>query len=232
VEALESPLLRTLGVRHAFSLRGIDPATPAGRDDIAARLGCATDELYECSQVHAADVVHVAPGRDVTTVRRIEADALVATGGAAIGVRVADCVAVLVADPATGAVAAIHAGWRGTVRGVVARAIERLRAQGGAPETFCASLFPHIRVCCFEVGDDVARQIADASPARDVIVRGATRPHVDLARVLVAQLQEAGLARERIDEVPGCTKCDAARFHSYRRDGANAGRHLAAIASR
>ena len=168
----------------------------------------------------------------MSAVRAIEADALLASGGAAAGVRVADCVAVLVADPASGAVAAIHAGWRGTVRGVVTGAVAQLAARGGAPSQFAAAVFPHIRACCFEVGEEVAAEISGASHARDVIVRGGAKPHVNLVTVVLAQLERAGVPPTRVDDVPGCTKCAPARFHSYRRDGANAGRHLAAIMSR
>ena len=231
-DSLRSPLLEGLGFRHAFSLRGVDPEAPADRGHIAASLGCAPTALHQCSQAHGAAVRRVLPGDDQASVRATEADALIASGGAAAGVRVADCAAVLVVDPASGAVAAIHAGWRGTVRGVVAHAIAELSASGSASVNFAAALFPHIRACCFEVGEDVAAEIAAASLARDVVVGGGAKPRVNLAAVIRMQLEQAGLAPARIDDVPGCTKCEPARFFSYRRDGANAGRHLAAIASR
>lgn len=231
-ETLRSPLLQGLGFRHAFSLRGLDPGSTAGRQRIAERLGCGPAALYECSQVHGAGVRWVAIDDEVSLVRAVEADALIATGGAAVGVRVADCVAVLVADPTSGAVAAVHAGWRGAVRGVVERAVAELATLGSTPAGFTAALLPHIRACCFEVGEDVAAEIAAAAPAREVVVRGGAKPRVSLATVVRAQLERAGLAPTRIDDVPGCTKCEPARFFSYRRDGANAGRHLAAIASR
>lgn len=229
---LRSPLLEGLGFRHAFSLRGVDPASAAGRRTMVESLGVGSTALYECSQVHGRSVRRVTLRDDVAAVRAVEADALVATGGAAAAVRVADCVAVLVADPAAGAAAAIHAGWRGSVAGVVERAIAELVALGSVPAGLAASLFPHIRACCFEVGEDVAAEIAAASTARDVVVRGGPKPRVNLAAVVRAQLERAGLSPTRIDDVPGCTKCEPARFFSYRRDGADGGRHLAAIASR
>lgn len=233
IAVVRSPLLIGLGFRHAFSLRETDPATAGGRAAVAQSIECAPARLHECSQVHGDLVLRVRGDEDPTTTRAKEADAL-ATGaaGVGVGVRVADCVAVLMADPATGAVAAIHAGWRGTVRGVVLRAVEALAAGGSGRAGFAAALFPHIRSCCFEVGDEVATEIASATPECDVIVRGHAKPHVDLAAGIRAQLAHAGLRPERIDDVQGCTKCDRARFHSYRRDGANAGRHLAAIAAR
>ena len=90
---------------------------------------------------------------------------------------------------------------------------------------------PHIRVCCFEVGDDVADQLAGAAPEKDVVARVAARPHVDLRAIVVDKLARLGMSTDRVDDIPGCTRCDGSRFFSYRRDGARAGRHVAAIVS-
>src|SRR5688572_977640 len=122
----------------------------------AAELGVSATDLYWASQVHGADVVVLAGAEAIEDVRRTEADALVtAVSGSAVGVRTADCVPVLLGDPASGRVAAIHAGWRGVVRGVVAAA---LRAFRGGPGTI-AAVGPAIGPCCFEVGADVAEVI-------------------------------------------------------------------------
>ncbi len=231
-EPLRSELLDGLGVRHGFSVRtGGATVADDGQRLIAGLVG-AHGTLFQMSQVHGDGVRRLAPADDAVAVRALDGDALIGVDGAAVGVRVADCLAVLVVDPASGAVAAIHAGWRGTVRGIVPRAIGELATGGAEPERFAAALFPHLRACCFEVGEDVAAEIALASTARDVIVRGRAKPHVNLATVVRAQLLDAGLAPARIDDVAGCTRCEPARFFSYRRDGADAGRHLAAIVSR
>jgi YfiH family protein len=154
-----------------------------------------------------------------------EADALVAPAGsgAVVGVRVADCVPILVADPKTGSVAAIHAGWRGVEAGVIPAALALL--VGGE---LLAAVGPCIGACCFEVGADVARRIAAVAPGAKVVVREAGgKAFVDLRAAVRAQLE--GLT---VEDVPGCTKCGGARFFSHRRDGDAAGRHLAAIAAR
>ena len=189
-------------------------------------MGFATDAVYQASQVHGARVVHA--GGDREMLRREEADALVAAASLAVGVRVADCVPVLVGDRTTGVVAAIHAGWRGVVAGVIAAAIDEMPA--GAK---VAAIGPCIGPCCFEVGADVGAQIAEAcgEPSAVASVRG-DKAHVDLRVAVRALLRRAGLADADVDDVPGCTKCDAVRFFSYRRDGANAGRQLAVICSR
>lgn len=254
-DVLRSSLLSALGVAHGFNLRtgGLSEGPYAslnlGRSvgdlpervaenhrRFAAAVGYAPGALYETSQVHAAVVHVVARGSEVQAVRAIEADALVApAGGVAIGVRVADCVPVLLFDARGGAVGAVHAGWRGTVRGVVEAGVQALLATGaGDASALRAAVLPHIRRCCFEVGDDVALELLRTTPDRDptVIDRSRPKPHVDLAAVVSAKLRVLGVPPDAIDVVAGCTRCEPERFFSFRRDGKQSGRHLAAIVSR
>jgi polyphenol oxidase len=197
---------------------------------LARAVGYAPEDLFEVSQVHGAGVVRPAPDRSVTLLpsraARSEADAIVIAGGAA-GVRVADCVPVLVGAVDTGEAAAIHAGWRGVVKGVIGAALAEL-----GPGRKVAAIGPCIGACCFEVGDDVAAQIAEAAREPGVVVAGRTRgakAHVDLRLSVRAVLRAAGLADADIEDVAGCTRCDEERFFSYRRDGERSGRHLAVI---
>jgi YfiH family protein len=157
-----------------------------------------------------------------------------AASGLAIGVRVADCVAILLAHAPSGAVAAVHAGWRGVVGEVVSATLSALAARVAAPPAqWIAAVFPHIGAGAFEVGEDVAQQIAETVPEEpSVIVRGAEKPRVDLGRAVELQLRRAGLASENIERLAGCTFSEPERFFSYRRDGAASGRHLAVIVSR
>ena len=205
----------------------------------AGALGVGADRVYLASQVHGRDVLRVAGDQDVHFILRQRADALVAGDPlVACGVRVADCVPILAGDKTSGAVVAIHSGWQGTELNVVQAAIEALRGEGGRENgrergrdgALVAAIGPHIGVCCFEVGEDVAARLAACSNAVDVIDRTrGERPHVDLARIVRAQLLAAGVRDGDIDDVPGCTKCDNARFYSFRRDREQSGRHLAAI---
>ena len=169
--------------------------------------------MYGASQVHGTRTL-VVDGRDVEGAAREEADALVARRDAAVGVRVADCVPILLADSKSGAVAAVHAGWRGLVSGV----IESAFAEHGFD---LAAIGPCIGACCFEIGEDVAAKLAPHVENRHGDLRAAVR-----ARLVARNMQNA-----HIDDVPGCTKCDVA-FHSHRRDGENAGRNFAVIATR
>jgi YfiH family protein len=247
---LRSGLLTRAGFRHGFSLRtGGVSAAPFAALNLARNVGDSPEavrenhrlfadivgydpaRLYEVSQVHGAGV-EVAEGGDPVAFRGREADALVGRApGVAVGVRVADCVPLLVADPSSGAVAAIHAGWRGVVAGVIRSGIEALRrASKAEPGALLCAIGPHIGPDAFEVGDDVARQIAAAAPdAARVVLAREPRPHVSLERAVVAQLLALGMTAGNIERVPGCTFSEPERFYSFRRDGSRSGRHLAAI---
>jgi hypothetical protein len=204
---LEHPLLREAGVRHGFGTR----ASPE-RANVRRPL-----------QVHGARVACA----DAET-RLGEADAALATRpGLAVGVVTADCVPVLVAAGSE-AVAAVHAGWRGLARGVIPSALAALReAAPAAP--LVAAVGPCIGPCCYEVDGPVIEAMRERFGASGA---GALRPArpghalLDLAALAREALVAAGVPGRAIGVVAGCTRCDAGRFHSFRRDGARAGRLL------
>lgn len=243
---LTSPALRAAGFAHGFTTRqgGVSPPPYDTLDfamlrepvqlrenqrRLAETLAFDPARLYQATQVHGRGVV-VAEG-DPAALAKKEADALVGSAGVAVAVRVADCVPVLVADPGTGRVAAIHAGWRGVEARVVDAAVDALH---GEPARMVAAIGPSIGPCCFEVGADVAERIGDATGV-DVVARrdeARGKAYVDLRRGVRAQLRRLGLADASIDDVPGCTRCDAERFYSYRRDGDASGRLVGVIVGR
>jgi YfiH family protein len=241
---LRSEQLANLGFRHGFSLKDLSEgsACPKERQSrkkvpyeaMAETVGYPKDALYEVDQVHGSAVRVVKPGDAVAALRGEKADALVACKApGVVGVRVADCVALLLADADSGAVAAVHAGWRGVVARVVPAAVEALCVQAKArPDRIFVAISPHIRRCCFEVGRDVAAQLAAVSPTPHAVDAGFDPPHVDLAAVVCGHLRQCGLLDAQIDDLGGCTRCEPVRFFSFRRDGAGAGRHLAVIAAR
>jgi YfiH family protein len=211
VTLLTSDLLLQAGFLHAFPTRDTS--------DTAVLHALGRSAVIQVKQVHGARAVLAS---ETTGAAAVEGDAVVAnTGGVAVGVRVADCVPVLVGDLASGRVAAIHAGWRGVVAGVVRAGVDLL---GGRERV--AVIGPCIGACCFEVGRDVAAQIGFVTR-----VHG-DKSHVDLRAAVRSQLRALGLADARIDDLAGCTRHETERFHSFRRDGANSGRMLAAIAAR
>src|SRR6185369_4792699 len=107
-------------------------------------------------------VARVRTGDDPSAIARIEADALITDDpGVALGVFVADCIPALIVDPRTGAVAAAHAGWRGTIAGVLPAAVRALVHELGArPDDLRVVLGPAIGSCCFEVGAEVVAAFA------------------------------------------------------------------------
>jgi copper oxidase (laccase) domain-containing protein len=137
----------------------------------------------------------------------------------------------LLADRRSGAVAAAHAGWRGAVQGIVSASIEALRALAPDPDLI-AAIGPHISLAAFEVSEDVAETILKASRDPDIVDRSRPKPHLDLRRMLRAELRWQGLKDAAIDDVWGCTVLEPERFFSFRRDGKASGRHLSAIVPR
>ena len=250
-EFLESALLREAGFRHAFFTRGGGVSTGAyaslsfsvaagdAPENVRANLARAAEvlavepeQIHFLSQVHG-NVTHVLRG-DEAQARSIEVegDALAsAAARLACGVRSADCVPVLIADRESGAVAAAHAGWRGAVQGIVTSAVKALREL--APNAdLIAAIGPHISLAAFEVSNDVAEAILAASRDPGIVDRAREKPHIDLRRMLHAELRALGLAESAIDDVWGCTVLEPARFFSFRRDGKHSGRHLSAIVPR
>jgi YfiH family protein len=224
VDVLRAAVLEKAGFVHAFPTRSLDFKPGEGRAAavlaLARAAGFDAARLSQVSQVHGARVV-VAPVDS-----REEADALVALrGGDVVGVRVADCVPVLVGDEASGAAAAIHAGWRGVVGGVIAATLAALGARRAVTlSAASAAIGPCIGACCFEVGSEVAEKVGFVDR------RAGGKAYVDLRRAVRAQLVAAGIDDARIEDVPGCTRCDAERLFSFRRG--DEGRHLCVIASR
>jgi polyphenol oxidase len=203
-------------------------------DCAAAWLGLESANLCWARQVHDNNVIEICPDTSPQEVRSTPADALISSyDKIACCVRTADCVPILVADPRDGRVAAIHAGWRGVVAGVVSCTIERLSRLGSEAERLLVAIGPHIRVSAFEVSEDVARMIAEVTPNRSVIHRDfGPRPHVALVESIREQLRVAGVPASKVDDVGGCTFDDANLFFSYRRLGRASGRHLHAIVPR
>ncbi len=199
---------------------------------LAAEVGYDIDALYEVSQVHGNIVQGADPGAPVAAFREREGDAVWSLKrDQAVAVRVADCVPILIASPETGAVAAVHAGWRGVVAQVIANSITALcEAANVKARSLLVAVGPHISCEAFEVSPEIAQQLAACAGGEPtVIMPREPRPHVDLCRLVRAQLEAAGVVTEQIDFVTGCTFQDRARFFSFRRDGQASGRHLAVI---
>jgi YfiH family protein len=194
------PLARFDWLEHGFGTRSFDPPEP----------------LATLRQIHSAIAVYA--DRDGCLA---EGDALLAdTPGLLVGVKTADCLPILLADERHRTVAAVHAGWRGTVAGVCISTLkamtDRWRTQ---PQDLHVAIGPGIGSCCFEVGPEVAVQFGERFE----------RTRIDLQETNRRQLIEAGLAPQRIYAASLCTRCNSSQFHSFRRDREKAGRLISFI---
>lgn len=194
-------------------------------DGVAGLMGIVRDRfgidatLATCTQVHGKSVVHAPADK-----RWRECDSCDAlwssTAGTALGIKVADCLPVSIIDAKNSVIANIHSGWRGTVQNITAKTLKAMRFDATASFAY---LGPTIRVCCFEVGEEVAAQF----DAQFIDRARGPKPHVDIAAYTTAVLRGYGV--ENVIDTGLCTRCDGSLFHSYRRDK-RTGRNLAIVA--
>ncbi|MEO8597362.1 MAG: peptidoglycan editing factor PgeF [Candidatus Solibacter sp.] len=168
-------------------------------------------QLATLEQIHSSTCV-AAGGRQGTLG---EGDALLENQPhSVVAVKTADCMPVLLVDERLQAVAAVHAGWRGTVAGIVGKAVAAMVERFGTrAEDLHAAIGPGIGKCCYEVGEEVAAHFGRQG-----------RGHIDLTAANRGQLIDCGVTPERIYASNLCTMCRADEFHSFRRDKEAAGR--------
>jgi YfiH family protein len=228
------------GVGHAFTTRlgGVSPRPYAtlnlqlkpgedtsnrvamNRQLLAAALGYEADRLVTADQVHGDTVTVV----DVPGVVAPACDALITTQkNLPILIQVADCLPVVMADPAGRGVAVVHCGWRGVAAGIAVKAAQQLaELTQSRVEDLAVGVGPGIGPCCFAVHEDVTAPLAKAVPTGPAPVERNGRLFVDLAGTLSAQLTAAGLTRQSVAHY--CNACHGEMFFSYRRDAGKTGR--------
>ena len=194
-------------------------AVEENRRRFAQAMGARLDALVEAEQIHGSAVAVVGGGAGGTVVPGV--DALVTRSPDIwVAVYAADCVPALVLDRGGPAIAALHAGWRGTAGGIVGETIRRMHDVFGTDPARClVALGPAIGPCCYEVDVPVARAMEGAPWwAESSRPTGAGRWHLDLREALRRQFLAAGVPGPAIEVVSECTKCRSDLFFSYRRD--------------
>lgn len=196
---LRHPLLSSYGIEHGFGL------TFAQND---------SERPVTARQVHGVGV-----GRVETDGGNFEADALwTDSPRTKVGVWTADCLPVLFSDKSGRVVCAVHAGWRGAVRGVVSEALFRLKMDANLiPSDLLVVLGPSAGRCCYEVGPEVLSEISSRHP--DFLGRETTPGHLDLPGLVLHQLAKAGIPAGQTGLIDLCTICHPDLFFSHRRQG-------------
>ncbi len=200
-------------------------------------LGFSPEDTIFTKQVHGSEILTVGlqdRGTGLFRPQQIPCDGLITNApGAVLVVFTADCTPILLHDPVTGAVGAVHAGWRGTALGIAGKAVERMCAEFGCrAEDIRAAIGPNIGACCFETNADVpeAMQEAFGADAGPFIVPTGEKFHVDLKGINAMVLKKAGVTR--IDISTECTACRNDRYWSHRITGGNRGSQGAVIVCR
>ncbi len=197
---------------------------------IADSFGFDKKSLVTVRQVHS-DKVLVLDEMGASGHAGVEADAIVtARKGTPIGVLTADCLPIILVDHARGVIGIVHAGWRGTLKGVTLKAVEAMRTSFGTdPADLVAAIGPAIGPCCYTVNDDVAEGFKGAFGNAGGFIEGGGPYRVNLREANRYQLVMTGVGVEKIAVERSCTSCRNDLFFSYRKDGGTTGRQLSFV---
>jgi YfiH family protein len=230
---------------HVFTTRALTLRVGAdagssqaeGWDALAQSMGVSESVLLRLRQIHGRQVVTVRRGARGSMSEPPEADAFVSDDpGTALAVRGADCVPLLLADRVTGAVGAVHAGWRGTAAGAAIATVRAMQTTfGSQPSELVAAIGPSIGPCCYRVGQELVDRFAAAGHPGEAIEHWFVRAdglRLDLWTSSRDQLVGVGLREDAVHLSRVCTACNLEQCFSFRREGAPTGRLAGAIRAR
>ncbi len=247
--ALPHLVCRGIGVPHGFSTRfggvsrgqgleTLDLGAAAGSAEVAENrrrfsvaLGSTPDRMFSAKQIHSATVETVTSadlGRDFACDGFVTAER-----GLFLTVKTADCVPILLCDEATGVIAAVHAGWRGTVAGIVCEAVKKMETLGASPSRIVAAIGPCIHRECYEVDAPFLEAVKEQNEALTTFV--IPLPHkeghylADLVAMNRFLLLSAGVAEGNLYACGFCTACASEVFFSHRASGGKRGLMMAGI---
>jgi YfiH family protein len=225
-------------IQHAFTTRcnglggrNSSVKTPDDWNPVAEAFGISAERVITVNQVHGENIVKV-DALNYRDARTVHADALITNEPViAIGVETADCVPVLLFDPAKPAVGAVHAGWRSTVKKIVQKAVNRMCEEFGSdPGRMIAAIGPAIGPECYEVDEPVMGPVRDAFSFWKKVAKPRGNEHwsLDLVKANRVELMQIGLPEKNIHVLGMCTSCRKDLFYSFRAEG-RTGRMLSVI---
>lgn len=207
------------------------------RTKILAALGVNKERLVTAVQTHGTRIRVVddsaagAGALDYSTALPDTDGLITATPGLILSIFTADCLPVFIYDPLTPAIGLVHAGWRGTLHGIVPKAVEEMKRVFGTISDRClVALGPGICSSCFRVGPDLAEEFAALRPESVIHDPSASEFRVDLVQFNQWLLQQAGIRPERIIPSGFCTACEVGDFYSYRAEHGTDGRVISILA--
>lgn len=181
------------------------------------------------SQTHSSDVFIAREKKSIgwSEISPIKADSAITNQkGVVLTILTADCVPILLFDPKKKAIGAVHSGWRGTEQNIIKKTIKAMQREFDSnPKDLIVGVGPSIRVCCYEVGDEVAERFQNYPKA----LSKRDKFHLDVTTICKEQLLSLGVREQNIEINQSCTFCKSEDFFSYRRDKTK-GRFISAIA--
>jgi YfiH family protein len=218
------------GLNLSFRVGDQAPVVKDNMCDMKSAVGIHNGRVITMKQVHGDHIIEI---KDNDVKEAGEADGMLTRqSGVYLGVLTADCVPILFLAPEQKLVAAVHAGWRGTLAGIAAKMVKMLlEEQSVLPSEIEVALGPSIDACCYEISNDVTQPLIDrwGELAHACIQIRGGKSYLDLRNLNRAILHRAGIPRSQIHQIGPCTCCAQSDFFSYRREKNETGRQISLI---
>ena len=208
-------------IRAILSLKPFDTNGIFGRKKLAQAAKLDTNSLIIPRQTHSNKVTFCTKNGTIPDMDGIFTD----NRQWVCSLQVADCLPIYFVNEPETVIGLVHAGWRGLVNGILSKSADLLSMNGFFLSNYEIVIGPSIHPCCFEVDEDVVNQFN----SDHCVDKNNGKYQVDLQRIAKEQLHQFGFMKEKITLISECTYCEDGKYHSYRRDGDNAGRMIALL---
>ncbi|HOP39533.1 MAG TPA: peptidoglycan editing factor PgeF [Geobacteraceae bacterium] len=231
-EGVSRPPYNSLNL--GFSTLDASHNVEGNRSILTRAFGAWLENLVTVTQVHGTDLLVLdEPNQDFSHFQKLECDGIITNQPwVMIGVCVADCVPVLLLDPARKVIAALHAGWKGTAQGIVKKGVAAMvRLFECDPDNILAAIGPAIGACCYEVDAPVAEEFRKNGLTFESFAEESSpgKWRLNLVAANHHQLLQAGLLEKNLETSSYCVSCEKDLFFSYRRDNGETGRQMGFI---